>query len=244
MRVYLDEGLFESEDVEPMCIIEIIGLARDGRHRILLQPAFRDQDPRDLPRNKWIRGQETRLQRQIAGVLETSAAAASMSTPHAPRIKVIAGEQSDWSEGRLIAGDALRMLRTPLKIVLENRDSDWRFLLAAVQEAHRKALLEARHKDWLDVENGGGIDDIEKHLRTFFSSTTKDAAWHIKRLRMWVMFDRDAAKEDPRQPSSISRDLLRLCCNDELHGPWPFPSQILRPLQHRPALGRVVSARI
>jgi hypothetical protein len=223
MRVYLDERLFESEGVDPLGIIELIGHARDGRHRILLQPAFRDQDTQDLPRNKWMRGQEERLRRQLARLLETSASAASSGDPGAPRITVIDSEQSDWTAGRLAVLDALRLLRTPLKVLVENRRNDWLFLLAMVDEAHRRALRAAEQERWLEVDNGGGIDDLAKRLRDFCSSTTKDSAWHIERLRTWVMFDRDAAEEDPRQPSPVSRHLLDLCCEDVLQGPWPFP---------------------
>lgn len=223
MRVYLDEELFEAEDVDPVCIVQLIGHARHGRHRILLQPAFRDEDERRLSRNTWLRNQEARLQRRLARLLETSASAASMSTPGTPAITVVADDQSDWGAGRLTATDALRLLEAPLRVLVENRDSDWHFLLALVDGAHRRALREARAERWLEVENGGGIDDLAKHLRAFFSSNDRDVAWHVQRLRTWVMFDRDADGEDPRHASRISDELARLCREHGAMGPWPFP---------------------
>jgi hypothetical protein len=223
MRVYLDEGLFESSTADPVCIIELIGMAGDGRHRILLSPSFRDRDERNLPRDRWIGRQEEHLRQRLAQLLVVSASEASMSALDVPRITVIDGDQSDWIAGDLCMADALRLLRAPLRLLVENRRSDWAFLLAIVDGAHRRALRDAEHKNWLDVQHGGGLGEIKDRLRNIVAPAAKDAGWHLERLRTWVMFDRDADVEDPRRPSRDSNEVLELCRSDELHGPWSFP---------------------
>lgn len=223
MRVYLDEGIFESSTADPLDIIELIRRAKGGRHRILLSPSFKEHDERDLPRIRWLAGHRQDVRQRLTQLLLLSASEASKSASDVPRIVVTDQECSDWETGKLSAPDALLLLQSPLKAIVENRRADWSFLLAMVDPVHRRALRDAVREKWLDVESAGGIDEIVVRLRDLSGPAAKDTAWHIGRLRTWVMFDRDAHVEDPRRPSTSSDQALGLCQNESLQGPWPFP---------------------
>jgi len=71
MRAYLDEELFESDAVDPLCIVEIIAQVKEGRHQVLLRPSFQEEDERDLPRNRWLRGQSEPLRARLAALLSS-----------------------------------------------------------------------------------------------------------------------------------------------------------------------------
>lgn len=224
MRVFLDEALFEGEAAEdPLPLTSLISLAREGRHRVLLHPAFRPDDERELPRNRWLGERDQRLRSRLTELLRISALEASTDRPEAPRVTVVDGETSDWAGGRLCATDALKLLRAPLRILLENGRNDWSFLVALVDRVHRQALRRAEREQWLAVHNGNGIGGIKKSLEMLTDSTSRDTGWQIERLRTWVMFDRDAHPDDPLAPSRTSTEVRQLCGHESLQGPWPFP---------------------
>lgn len=236
MRVFLSEDLFEEGCSDLLGIIGLIELARSGRHRMLLRPSFVLDDERDLPRNRWLRERDARVRDQLCGLLAVSARDASVDGPQTLEITVTAVAQSCWDEPlALTLADAKQFLGMPLLLLLEDHDNDWRFLRALCPPQLRSELDRAHAEAWLRV-GGGGTGNLKKRL----------AAWAVGReagnpgsqqRRAWLMFDRDAARDDPLRPSEVSEELRRTC--EELGVPHRqlarrtienyLPLEVLRP---------------
>lgn len=203
-----------------MSILHLLLEARFGRHNVLLRPTFaRDLDS-DKPSTQWLRSFDDDMRERLAKLLEASAELASRRSTDSPSITVIAGVESHWRRGELSLSDAASFLRQPLKLYLENKTSDWQFLLAMANSALRRELKQAAAKDWLTTE-GGGLGELEKRVDELIAAT--EAGSHQSRLRSWVMFDRDADCDDPRNCSKDSDAVKQKCSSAALQGPWSFP---------------------
>lgn len=208
MRVQIAEDVFDA--AAPLEVSELIGIARHGRHDILLSPTFYRDDERDLPRMRWLNAQSAAMRNQLMGILEIAAERASRRSPRMPTIRVIAGSVSRWADGMLTVDDALAFLQAPLRLLLENKNSDWQFLLAMATSPARTELEDARTRRWVEIE-GGGLGELKKRILEMMAHRAK----HQERYRTWVMFDRDA-DVDPREASRESRDVAKLCRDAEL----------------------------
>lgn len=219
MRVVLEETVFDAAD--PLDVHELIGIGRHGRHDVLLSPSFYRDDQRDLPRTRWLNAQGAEMQERLIRILEIGADRASRRNPRVPTIRVIAEPTSRWDEGALRIDDAIDLLRAPLRLLLENKTSDWRFLLAAASSPVRDELERALTLRWIEVEGAGGLGELKKRIEELIAFASQGR--HRDRLRTWAMFDRDADPEDPRQASSESNDVVRLCRSATLALPWTMP---------------------
>lgn len=223
MRVFLEESLFEGTGADdPLPLIGLVSFARQGRHRILMRPAFRENDERDLSWNRWLLQRDERVRAQLTQLLRVSARDASTDRPGAPHITVVEGDLSDWDHGRLSVDDASSLLRAPLRVLFENGRTDWSFLLALVDGMSRETLRDAEKQQWLEIKGVGGIGELKKWIEDLLLSTQRDSSWNIKRLRAWMMFDKDADPSEPREASKTSAELVQLCLDSDLHGPWSF----------------------
>lgn len=68
---------------------------------------------------------------------------------------------------------------------------------------------------------GGGLGELVKRVDELIAAA--DAGSHHARLRSWVMFDRDADCDDPRNCSKDSDAVKQSCLSAVLQGPWNFP---------------------
>jgi hypothetical protein len=141
------------------------------------------------------------------------------------RITIVDTERSDWEHARLTAGDALRLAWTPLMLLVENWQNDYAFLRRLARPSWRSALDEALDKGWLDVGHGGGLPEIRKRLEALKTASDDDVGGWVRRLRLWVMFDRDADRRDRSKPSVESERVRGLC--EALRSPWPVAAHQL-----------------
>lgn len=214
MRVHLSEQLFESADA--LGVTALIELARDGRHQLLLRPSFRDRDERELPRNRWLHGHHPDMRDQLCGLLSVCARDASSSGPNTMSITVVATEHSRWASLELTPVDALRLLRTPLKLLIENRRNDWLFLRALFPPQLRADLDRAEQNGWIDVA-GVPLSEMKPRLMSWTQErSSATLSLQLTMRRTWLMFDRDAATNDPLQPSKDSEEVRELCEDLEL----------------------------
>lgn len=135
---------------------------------------------------------------------------------------------SDWSAGRLSWPDALALLERPLVLLVEGKHNDGAFVLR-MAAPHQRGPLEAMLREGrARFEGAAGIDGIIRAL-TDAKSPGSPEAW-LRRLRLWVLFDRDADEQDRRRPGLKSQQvtaLLEEIADDPYTEPWPVPGQRL-----------------
>jgi hypothetical protein len=103
---------------------------------------------------------------------------------------------------QLSLDDALIFLQKPFRVLLENSGNDRAFLLTFATSESRKLLQDWEKKEWLRVESGGGILEVERQVRLAIQTPGEH-------LRLWVMFDSDALRSGA--PSRQSRELAKTC---------------------------------
>jgi hypothetical protein len=111
----------------------------------------------------------------------------------------------------LTATDALRLLSTPLRLLLENRRADFLFLLRVAPTKQRERLKDAVRRGWIEPEQAGGLGEMRIRLMELFTAPTSDDLSRIQRLRLFAMFDRDSDENDRSQPSRDSKAMNDMC---------------------------------
>lgn len=220
MKVILDARLFAGPRSYSLELLAIIGLCFEGRHALLVEPPYYpdQQHPEVTP---WLRALPEQLREEVQYALEAGPVAASQYTSSRPCIRVEEVAHCLWeTEEPVLTPDiALRLLRSPLKLLVENRRSDGAFLRKMMSPKYRKSFEEALEKGWLEVENGGGLGELKKRVEGAVSQRNM-----LECGRMWVMFDSDA--REPGKASKEAEGFLRYCrqCHQESGLPWlPWP---------------------
>lgn len=215
MKVILHDEIFAS--TSDLALIELLALGQGGRHAMVARA------PRTAL-EAWLTGLECAAPRLVAAlqaVLSDGFDAAAASSDQCATLQVQATPQSDWELGHLTVADAIRVLRAPLKLLVENGRADFHFLLCLARPTDRKWLQTVRDLGWLEVQSAGGLGEIKLVLEDL---ATLPANWkpvdQVRRLRTWAMFDRD---KDPKTPGEPSQDSLasRTAC-EAIQRPWPL----------------------
>jgi hypothetical protein len=219
MRAILDATIFQQTHLQDLALLECFALARAGRHVILSHSSVNPMIER------WIDTQAPSLQEELRAILEMSQLRdANLSA--ARTITLIAGLHSDWPNARLCLQDAVRLLREPLHILLENARNDLAFLRRLAPPDHRRALEDAIAQGWVVIDQGGGLSEIQQIIDLI---TQRDALPHHRflRCRLWVLFDRDSHRDDRALPSADSQALLDALAPTHLDDPWHIDAQRL-----------------
>lgn len=238
MIVTLDRHLFEPTAPARMRCLRLVLAADERRHVLLTDPAW-DRGADDHPVQQCLARMDNGVVEFVSNVLEASLDDAADMGLSVARIRVEPMAASRWEDGVLSPEDALRLMQTPLWLVLENGRNDLQFLRRILEKKDRDALDEHLAEGRIEVPLGGGTGELKLFLENLATlpSTRSDARqttnW-IRRLRSWVMFDRDAHEardgrggkaptkpNDPRLPSATSENLRALCA--EMTRPRPFP---------------------
>lgn len=217
MRVVVDNNLF-SPPVAHLQLFELFALARSGRHILLSDPPFDVQDAE--PINTWLASLDERTRREIEQVLEQCNLDAASLPRDQCTIRVVSSGP-DWGRGHLLVDTALRLLREPLHILLENSRNDRAFLMRLAPLVHRQRLERALADGWVVVDNGGGLGEMTQFVDELISAPNNDEQHSLRRLRTWLLFDRDSSPQDRRDPSAASE---ALCERAQQHtgDPWPL----------------------
>lgn len=103
-------------------------------------------------------------------------------------VEVVEGIVSDWaaSPPKLNPSDALNLVDTPFKILLENGRYDRAFFLAMTPSVHRPFLQWLEDSDQLVFLGAGGLGELRMLVQEQIAR--KDH----RRLTHWAMFDSDA----------------------------------------------------
>jgi hypothetical protein len=209
MRVLIDAAFFAGPEAEDLAFLHLFALARDGRHVLLTRPAFVPREPGTV--EQWLTRLPIGTAAQVRQVLSHGPDAAARMPAGAVGITVAPLPSSDWPAGRLCLQDALRVLQTPLGVMVENRRADWRFLLALAPPAQRAQLKEALDNGWLETLHAGGLGEMKAWLEELLAESFMSVSNAARVLRLWVMFDRDAEPANRSQPSGQSTAMKTLC---------------------------------
>ncbi|WP_147477247.1 hypothetical protein [Corallococcus sp. AB038B] len=219
MFAIIDQTAFNHGKNRPLSLLELFSLGWDERHAILTRPQF---DPTaNAPANTWINTLSTPLQREVTQILTQGISLALRRPINTSRITVISSE-SNWENARININDAVRLLRTPLKILLENSRNDFHFLLQLAPPTQRQELNEFINKGWIEIEQAGGLGEMKTILEDLYTAPPSDISSHIHRLRLWVMFDRDSDAADRSQASAASNQVRSICERFKAQKPWPL----------------------
>ncbi|MEZ4466697.1 MAG: hypothetical protein R3F43_20180 [bacterium] len=223
MRVEVEDALFAP--AHDLGLFELFGLGWEERHAILVD----EQGPRWTA---WIARVEQALPHVAAKLKQTIEDSLQLSTVQSSAcasVRVVSGEASDWSDGQLALDAAIRLLRFPLRLLVENQRADFDFLLCVARPTEREWLREMWRRGWLEVQGAGGLGEIEACLQDLLASLSGTdgepgdlVRVEVVRLRLWVMFDRDADPSDRSQPSTASRRVADLCNDSLFSRPWPL----------------------
>lgn len=219
MRVLIDAAFFAGREADDLAFLHLCALARDGRHLLLTAPTFGPAGPPEVL--DWLASLPEACCRQVRQVLEQGVGAANGLSADAVGIRLVAGTRSDWGAGRLCLPDALRLLQTPLGVMVENRRADWRFLLALAPPVQRDRLRQALDHGWLEILHAGGLGEMKAWLEELLEQPFTSVSNAARLSRLWVMFDRDADPADRSQPSQASIVMKTLCESAPVL-PWPL----------------------
>ncbi len=222
MRVVLDRSLFEDDTVHQTQLLALFELARNERHLLLCDPAF-DADSTD-PANVWMDQQPPRIRLEVAAILTAclDAQAALPATQSTIRVTAV---ETRWSERIVDLGAGSRLLNEPLHVLLEDDNSDLAFLFRMAPPLQRRRLQHALDNGWAVADHGGGLGKMTSHVESLIEDPSESA--RIKRLRHWVLFDRDSDPADRSRPSADSerlREMADQVCDGD---PWGIASHQL-----------------
>lgn len=207
MIAILTADLFSQANTLPL--LTIFQLGSEGRHIIWTHPVRDPADQASSAIGLWLQTLPLFLRESVAAVLdfgtESSIAAGTL------RIVITADTERQISPGwpHVTLTDGLRLLQTPLAVVLENRRSDRAFLEGITLPAQRPSLKQAVASGWLCFESSGGIPELVKRLEDQVeqeklpTQQRKEAA--LCHLRWWCLCDRDSSK-----PGGLSDQADRL----------------------------------
>ena len=210
MRIDLDPALFPAGAVNPIELADLLTTAVRKGHTLAAPQAASgawchrqgDQEP------AW------------QSLLDEHRARLPLMRQGVRRIRVTAGP-SDWPSGALSLVHATRLLVRPLELLLENERGDWPFLRRLADTGARAELDEALARERLQLRHGGGVTDICNAVKAMFGPP-QNVAKQTRRLRTWVLFDRDANTTDARQPGGDNHRAAAACRRRHPADPWPI----------------------
>lgn len=194
MRVEIDEELFDSPRINQLDLFRLFRLPGFGLHTIEVSP------PSSGLLERWLLGLDDRAQEECRLALELSYEALARF-PGGARLRVSLTAQPRWERPTVLTlQDALRVLESPLRVLVENQRRDGAFL-AAIGFRYRRRWADLQ-QGGVELRHGGGVTEMSEQVRACGPGT-------IDRLRTFVIFDSDALA--PGQPSAQSQRLRKEC---------------------------------
>lgn len=208
MIASLAESIFASVEETTLALLSLFEACADGRHVVLTRPLW----DRSTAIRAWLDALPRRTRKEIENVFHHSVDAAAQAPRAARRIRVDTVHECRWDAPIpvLDVRTALRMLRAPLRLLVEDRFNDGAFVLKMIPPDRKPRISQGLDKGWVEVEHGGGIDRMRKRVEDV-------AADPVARARMWVMSDSDGRR---RADPSRSALLLGEAC-ETTPGAWP-----------------------
>lgn len=198
MIVTLDPALFAAGGASADQLYALFAHAYDGRHRV-------EVDETDASVGAWLEQQSPMWRQAWEDARDQNLREAPLDVLRR-RVLVAPTQRDDLKPDPpvLMIATALRVLRLPLRILVENGRTDGgRFLRRASAIGQRDERLKRfLDEGWLEFDSAGGNSEISEVIK----SSHANPAW---RLRHYAVFDSDALR--PGEPSPTAATLLRRC---------------------------------
>ncbi len=199
MIAVLRKSVFRSSRVPTLDLVSIFRFAVSLRHLVLVESGAVGEFERWLEERDWLIREEIREAHQESSVKATER--------ERRRIFIDDVDEPDWDEQVFPIRRGLQLLEIPLKVVLENRYSDGAFLRFMVSGRFSNLFNKAVKNHWLELEQGGGVEEIVKRIRHL----SRD---HIESSRVLPVFDSDSIF--PQDSSSVVKELCEMCIEEEI----------------------------
>lgn len=225
MIVIVEDATWSDGTVQDLDKLALVAACARERHVLLNRPSVRpsmkagvEQVVQPTGVAAWLSTLPSKLRREVELVFEYGLhAGPGAHQSNVARLRVAPGKDR-WQAALVTPATAAELLRRPLKLLLENRRNDLRFLLCMAEPANKRRLEGALRRGWVEPEMGGGLPELKRRLEALRNASS--TAERIALARLWVMFDRDTNAEDRSRPSQLSEQTRMLCC--ELTMPWPL----------------------
>jgi hypothetical protein len=195
--VLLEDDVFASPHTR-LDLLAVLQLGFDW-HRVQTDPPYEPAANRGI--NRWLQRLDERTREEAELALEIGMEQAVFGLPSDLSIRIGDVQTAEWTANppRLPLTEALRLLRKPLRLLVENRHNDGAFLRAVAPSPWRSHLRDALDRGQIEIEHGGGSD----------MKTQLERASLEEGLRLWALFDSDA--REPGRPSAASEALRQAC---------------------------------
>lgn len=211
MIAILSEELFSAANT--LALLAILQMGMEGRHIIWTKPPYASDASSAI--NSWLTKLPPVIQASAKQILEFGIQ--ESVTSETLRIVISKPDPSSNSEPPSVSlVDGLRLLRTPLTAVLENRRSDRAFLEAIALPEHRSMLRQAVTSGWLCFESSGGITELVKRLEDLRDpqpESARSSEAHLTHLRLWCLCDRDSSEpggfSKPAKQVDVARNTFK-----------------------------------
>lgn len=196
MRVLIHDAVFSDGVASEDDLDELLLLVLKGRH---LAHLLDEPSPHV---SAWLaaRGWTERWQSATANARRSGA---RNPLVHVIEVDVVGSADARSRVSRMDVRAAVRILRQPLRILVENGRNDAHLLRALSALDGRLASLRELEADGdIEFDNGGGLPEMHARMAGYVRDPHD-------RLRRFPIFDSDALAPD--QPSKAARDLAGLC---------------------------------
>ena len=176
MIVTLDNNLFDNEEVDDAILIQVLKWGGQGKFRVRCSPAYRPNA--DQPVNHWIAKKkgaltQTTLEKINDGLVRGTEPAEYVFPAGVSelRIRLQYGGEPDWPADRRreiclpLTDTSERFLANPLSVLVEDSDSDWKFLKKVVPDIWKKWFFRLIEKNWVVPDHCGGIPTLERRIK-------------------------------------------------------------------------------
>jgi hypothetical protein len=194
-------------------LLSIVRLAFHGRHRVLVEPSWRDE-PSAHPLHAWLRTRGAPEARWIRDAFD--AALRSAPAPERVAVRLTDAGTSTWTPPKptLTIADAFALAHAPLHLLLEDFEDDASLLFwggRALQSPSWTHIEKAWRNGWLEVEHGGGNTSMRRRVEALDPG---------RALRTWVMFDHDGLQPGDGDRSPQAKRLAESCARQDIkpHG--------------------------
>lgn len=201
MKVLIHDAVFAPAAANAEDLVELVLFARRGLHRLVVldepSPYF----------DAWLTAtHQTEHWRAVSG--NSARAGAQNPLVHAIEVDVVGSNDTRPMAPRVDVHTAVRILRQPLRILIENGINDANFLRALASLDGRCATLKKLEEEGsLEFEHGGGLPDMCVQMAAKVRNPHD-------RLRRMVIFDSDALA--PGRPSDKANELSSLCVRNRV----------------------------
>ncbi|MEW5546239.1 hypothetical protein [Pseudomonas soli] len=194
MRVVVGEGVIarfaRSEFVYKLHTL--FGYVCEGRH-VLLPESGEELD-------EWLGSLDTHTRSAYREALGIAARTAVLQVFNVATVHVVEQGDEIWDSSCSILNldSALKLLKEPLGIVLENSNNDWSFLYGIMRKSEREILDRALTARWVETVHGGGSDLVNQ--------IAERSTFPAKGLRTFVLFDSDRRHPDELKDDWMPKD--------------------------------------